>query len=121
METVFDVFTHSAFRMVFPLVDQELFPETIALAYESRSDPVSVEAISAKACVLAFVSSICLFKARDTKLPSVDVEHYAMKARLLLSFTSEEASLTNLQAVFMLVSPRFSVLTNEESDVKLSF
>jgi hypothetical protein len=104
MDTIFNLFIHSALSMVFPLVDRKLFLETMNLAYDSKSDPVSIEAISAKACVLAFVSVSCLFfRSRDVKLPAIDIERCAINAQVLLSFTAEEASLTTLQAVVMLV------------------
>lgn len=101
---IFDVFIHSAFSMVFPLVDKDLFRETLALAYESQFEPLSIECVSAKACVLAFVSSARLFSERDTPLPNLDSERCAAQARHLLSCTADEATLTSLQACVMLVS-----------------
>ncbi|KAK0389923.1 hypothetical protein NLU13_3496 [Sarocladium strictum] len=99
---IFDVFIHSAFSMVFPLVDKDLFRETLALAYESQFEPLSIECVSAKACVLAFVSSARLFSERDTPLPNLDSERCAAQARHLLSCTADEATLTSLQACVML-------------------
>lgn len=100
---IFDIYIHSAFSKVFPLVDRQLFPETISLAYRPRTQSMSVECVSAKACVLAFVSCICLFRGGYTEFPPLDLEKCAVQARYLLSYTAETPSLSTLQAVLMLV------------------
>lgn len=105
VETVFDVFANSSFSLVFPVVDRVLFQSVIDLAYSSRPVEVSsLEHMSCKACVLAFVSIIPLFKASLLGLPAVDTDLCAVKARYILTDILEGASLTTLQVAFMLVS-----------------
>ncbi|RBR12137.1 uncharacterized protein FIESC28_08771 [Fusarium coffeatum] len=103
VETVFDVFANSSFSLVFPVVDRVLFQSVIDLAYSSLPVEVSpLEHMSCKACVLAFLSIIPLFKASLLGLPAVDTDLCAAKARYILTDVLEEASLTTLQVAFML-------------------
>ncbi|KAH8749492.1 fungal-specific transcription factor domain-containing protein [Diaporthe sp. PMI_573] len=102
VEQVLDVFINSAFRLVFPVIDRVLFEETVILAYEECGGPLSLERISAKGCVLAFVSIMCLFQGQDANIPAVDSDTCAVKAHYLLSDVFEDSSIVSLQTVFML-------------------
>jgi hypothetical protein len=105
VETIFDAFTNSSFRLVFPVVDPVLFKDTIKLAYNGWfGETPSLEHMSCKACVLAFVSIISLFKGALADLPPVNTDLCAAKARYILTDVLEGSSLATLQVAFMLVS-----------------
>ncbi|KAL3600824.1 hypothetical protein FPOAC2_05073 [Fusarium poae] len=111
IETLFNAFANSSFRLVFPLVDPGLFYDTINLAYLSWSGKSpSLEQMSQKACVLAFASIIPLFQGSLTDLPPVDTDICATKARYILTDVLEGSNLVTLQAAFMLVSSFLSSL-----------
>ncbi|KAF9774292.1 hypothetical protein IL306_007727, partial [Fusarium sp. DS 682] len=102
-EKIFDAFIHSTFSLVFPVVDKVLFRDTIELAYQPHTgDTPSLEHLSAKVGVLAFVSMIPLFHRASVELPHVDTDLCSTKARYLLTDVLEVASVNNLQVVFML-------------------
>jgi hypothetical protein len=103
-EKIFDVFIHSSFSLVFPIIDRELFKTTIEIAYQPPDGEMSLEHLSAKACVLAFASTIFLFEGSLADLPYLDTDLCARKARYLLTDILEVASITTLQVAFMLVS-----------------
>jgi hypothetical protein len=103
-EKIFDVFIHSSFSLVFPVVDRELFKTTIEIAYQPCVGEMSLEQLSAKACVLAFASTVYLFEGSLTDVPYLDTDLCARKARYLLTDILEVASITTLQVAFMLVS-----------------
>jgi len=115
VDKIFNIFNHSAFSLVFPLVDKVLFEDTLTLAYQPHSESIPLECVSAKSCVLAFVSNIYLYQRREVEIPYLAGNACAIKARRLLSPTLEEASLTNLQAVFMLVSLGLALFYSSES------
>ncbi|KAK7425317.1 hypothetical protein QQZ08_008214 [Neonectria magnoliae] len=101
-EQVMNVFFSSAFRLAFPVVDRVLFEETTALAYKSWEGQPSLERITAKGCVLAFLSIMCLFHGKVDNFPVIDSDSCAVKAHYLLSDVFEDASIVSLQTVFML-------------------
>lgn len=103
-EKAFDAFTHSSFSLVFPVVERVLFKDTIELAYQPYTGNVpSLDHLSAKVGVLAFLSTIVLFQDTFEDAPSIDTDLCATKARYLLTDVLEIASINNLQIVFMLV------------------
>ncbi|KAH8654335.1 hypothetical protein BGZ61DRAFT_435100 [Ilyonectria robusta] len=95
-------FQNSAFRLVFPAIDTVLFQDSVNLAYEPWEGPLSLERISAKGCVLAFLAIMCVFNGDSTWRPIVDSDACAIKAHYLLSNMVEDASIVTLQTVFML-------------------
>ncbi|KAF5724158.1 transcriptional activator Mut3p [Fusarium mundagurra] len=102
-EKAFDAFTHSSFSLVFPVVERVLFKDTIELAYQPYTGNVpSLEHLSAKVGVLAFLSTIVLFQDTFEDAISIDTDLCATKARYLLTDVLEIASINNLQIVFML-------------------
>ncbi|RSL97755.1 hypothetical protein CEP52_010738 [Fusarium oligoseptatum] len=102
VDKILHVYLHSAFRLVFPVIDRVLFEDTLTLAYESSTEPLSLDQISAKSCVYAFISIICLFQGRVAEIPYLDSDACAQKAHYLLTDALEDTSITSLQAVFML-------------------
>ncbi|KAH7112251.1 hypothetical protein B0J13DRAFT_590915 [Dactylonectria estremocensis] len=84
-------FQNSAFRL-----------DSVRMAYEPWEGPLSLERISAKGCVLAFLSIMCVFNGDLTWRPIVDSDACAVKAHYLLSDMVEDASIVTLQTVFML-------------------
>lgn len=104
VEKVMDAFLRSAFRLVFPVIDRYLFEETIDLAYQECDGPPSLDRISAKGCIFAFISIMCLFQGKVDNMPPIDGDACAVKAHYLLSDVFEDASIVSLQTVFMLVS-----------------
>ncbi|KAF4441618.1 transcriptional activator Mut3p [Fusarium acutatum] len=102
-EKAFDTFIHSSFSLVFPVVERVLFKDTIELAYQPYTGDVpSLEHLSAKVGVLAFLSTIVLFQDTFADALSIDTDLCATKARYLLTDVLEIASINNLQIVFML-------------------
>ncbi|CAM1502204.1 Fc.00g041880.m01.CDS01 [Cosmosporella sp. VM-42] len=102
VEESLDWFYQSAFRLVFPVIDRVLFEVTIAKAYEPWEGQPSLEAVSAKGCVLAFLSIMCIFHGDFTPVPLVDSDACAIKAHYLLADILEHTSLMSLETVFML-------------------
>ncbi|KAH6888188.1 fungal-specific transcription factor domain-containing protein [Thelonectria olida] len=102
VEQVTEAFLRSSFRLVFPVIDRVLFEETVNFAYEECDGQPSLNRISAKGCVLAFVSIMCLFQNALDNVPPVDGDACAVKAHYLLSDVFEDASIVSLQTVFML-------------------
>ncbi|KAL7935569.1 fungal-specific transcription factor domain-containing protein [Trichoderma chlorosporum] len=101
-QALLDTFTKSDFRLVFPVVERELFEETIRLAYGSPATNPTIEEIGSKACVLAFV---CVTSHHFSTLEAaklVDSDACARQAQLMISDFVEDASLTTLQVVVML-------------------
>ncbi|RGP78676.1 hypothetical protein FLONG3_3213 [Fusarium longipes] len=103
VEAILDVFANSSFKLVFPVVDPVLFRETIHLAYMDWSgETPPLEYLSHKACILAFVSIIPLFKSSLDDLPPVNTDLCAAKARYILTDVLEGSSLATLQVAFMM-------------------
>ncbi|KAJ4259713.1 hypothetical protein NW762_007644 [Fusarium torreyae] len=103
VEAIFDTFVHSSFRLVFPIVDRILFPETIDLAYQPYTGKTpSADHLSARVCVLAFASIIPLFQTATPHTAYIDTDLCATKARYLLTDVLETTNISNLQVAFML-------------------
>ena len=99
-----EMFRGSPYRVVFPLVDPVLFPRIIALAYERPEARFSLEGITAKCCVFAFLSIAYIFWNPAVEVPRMDSDAFAMKAYRLLPDVVEDTSIVGLQAISMLVS-----------------
>ncbi|ODA77254.1 hypothetical protein RJ55_06881 [Drechmeria coniospora] len=95
-------FVTSDFSRVFPLVDRALFEETARLAYE-QSTPQTIEHVSAKACVFAFLSTVGTHFPELDAASDLDSDACAKEAQVLLSDILEDASITTLQTIFMLL------------------
>ena len=62
-----------------------------------------LEHISAKACVLAFVSMASSHFPTANSVSHIDGDSYARDAQILLADIIEDASITTLQTIIMLV------------------
>ncbi|KAL7791849.1 hypothetical protein V8C37DRAFT_416595 [Trichoderma ceciliae] len=98
-----DAFVNSDFRLVFPIVDRDLFEETIRQAYDSPDTNPTIEAVGSKACVLAFLSVTSHHFCALDVAKLVDSDVCAKQAQLLMPDFIEDASLTTLQVMVMLL------------------
>lgn len=96
-------FTNSEFSLAFPLMNPVLFEETIRLAYSPDEMKPPLEHVTAKACVLAFVSLASSHCPNANGAPYVDMDSCARDAQILLSDIIEDTSITTLQTILMLV------------------
>lgn len=105
-QALLDAFVKSDFRLVFPIVDRTLFEETIRQAYDAPELNPTIEEIGSKACVLAFcsVTSHHFCALEIAKL--IDTDACTKQAQILISDFIEDASLTTLQVMIMLVCQR---------------
>lgn len=95
----------SIMRRIFPVIDPDLFEETITTAYQQSSS--SSRQISSRACVTAFLAFVCRLPPikQLTQNTPVDHELLAYKTQFLISqVLQERATLDALQAITMLVS-----------------
>ncbi|UNI23910.1 hypothetical protein JDV02_009701 [Purpureocillium takamizusanense] len=103
VQSLLDEFLASDFSLVFPLVDRVLFEETVKLAYSGQQQPLVCEYVGAKACVFAFVSMASSNFPDMKSATHVDPEACAKEAQILLADFLEDASITTLQTMFMLL------------------
>ncbi|KAK4059069.1 transcriptional regulator family: Fungal Specific TF [Trichoderma harzianum] len=101
-QALLDTFTASDFRLVFPVVERELFEETIRIAYGAPVTDATIEEVGSKACVLAFLCVTSHHFATQDAAKLVDSDACAKQAQLLISDFVEDASLTTLQVMVML-------------------
>ena len=99
-----EMFRCSPYRIVFPVADPALFPRTIALAYQPVEGSITLECITAKCCVFAFLSIAYIFWNPTVPVPYMDSDAFAMKAFQLLPDVVEDTDVVGLQAISMLVS-----------------
>jgi len=98
-------FRQSHFRLEFPVVDSILFQNTIKVAYEPWTGPPSLDPVTAKASIFAFLAVISMFEGEcRPSVPPVDGHGFAIKVQHMLALCSHELNLTVLQTVLMLVS-----------------
>lgn len=100
---LFDLFLQSEFRLAFPLVDRELFRETIRQAYDAPDTNMTVEEISSKACVFAFLSLSSHHFAAMSVSNHVDSDACSKQAQIMIADFIEDASVTTLQVLILLV------------------
>jgi hypothetical protein len=96
-------FCDGHFRLVFPIVEPELFKQTIVAAYEPPGRGPRYRQARAKACVLSFLSIIG-FMEPSARVPPLDYNACALKAQYLLPQAMVDTSLIGLQIAFMQVS-----------------
>lgn len=101
--TLFDLFLQSEFRLAFPLVDRDLFKDTIRQAYDSPETNPTIEEISSKACVFAFLSLSSHHFAALSVSNHVDSDGCAKQAQILIADFIEDASVTTLQVMVLLL------------------
>ncbi|KAJ5223886.1 transcriptional regulator family: Fungal Specific TF [Penicillium chermesinum] len=95
-------------RRVFPLVDADLFAETIQEVYQQPQSSFQFGQASSRACVIAFLAFVARLppvknKTLDSPFSYVDHESLAVKSQFLLSQVMQEpASLEGAQAVSLM-------------------
>ncbi|ETS78790.1 hypothetical protein PFICI_08643 [Pestalotiopsis fici W106-1] len=99
-EEYYNFFCNGHIRYVFPIVDTELFKQTIAAAYEPPGRGPRYQHARAKACVLSFLSIISFMEPSANVTP-VDCNACALKAQYLLPQVMVDTSLDGLQIAFM--------------------
>lgn len=102
LQKLVDIFFSSPFWLVFPVLDRVLFEDSIIIAYESTGEPPSINQITAKCCIFAFCSIVCLYQG-GVDIPDIDSDTCAVQAHFLLADVMENTSIVTLQAIFMLV------------------
>lgn len=113
-EEYLSLFCSAAISHVFPVVDVELFSQTIAAAYEpfgARSAGIHARA---KACVFSFLAIVSIMVPAAEAIP-VDSDACALKAQYLLPHILIDASLDALQVAMMQVSMPELRLTKAEA------
>ncbi|KAJ4317801.1 hypothetical protein N0V84_007163 [Fusarium piperis] len=101
MHQVISAYLDSTFRFAFPFVDGTLFNETTTLAYEGLNVTASLEQVSARCCLLAFLSiSNCFTGPND--FSDIDPEACSMEAHHLLADVLLDTTLMGIQTVLML-------------------
>lgn len=97
------IYKTSVFRLVFPIVHETLFCETIKAAYYQHQASHYVGNASSRACIYAFLAFASVLNLRGKTLPAVDSESCALKAQcLLLQVLQETATVDGLQTVMLL-------------------
>lgn len=95
----------SCCSQVFPILDPDLFQETLDLAFEPL-EPTRTDRFTARACVFSFLAVAGFFQEANTGelLADYDSEIFAARALHMLVDVMGDNSLAGLQAVFLMVS-----------------
>ncbi|UPL04254.1 hypothetical protein LCI18_015188 [Fusarium solani-melongenae] len=101
-ESLLRDFKGSVFGIVFPVIDQVLFIDTLDLAYQPNDGRITVERITSTACVLAFLSVAFFFRSESADDTDIDTALCAAMAHRFLSGLQKEMSITSLQTVLFL-------------------
>ena len=97
-------------QRIFPVVNPDLFEETMKSAYQQPQNSLRDGQASARACVIAFIAFIARLPpikdmTKDSPLAQVDYDAFASKAQFLVAQVLQEpASLEGAAAVTMMVS-----------------
>lgn len=107
IEQYVSIYSSSPIRFIFPVIDPDLFKETLDSAYDPSPEKIhSSIVISAKGAVLAFLSFITIF-GLDRSLPlPIDIRRCAETAQCYVLYTPAGVTIDHLQATIMLVSDR---------------
>ncbi|KAK1994113.1 fungal-specific transcription factor domain-containing protein [Colletotrichum falcatum] len=95
-------FQASNFGLSFPLIDYVLFLDTIDLAYQPPQGALTLEVVTAKACVFAFFAVASLFQSEWKSMPEIDGQACAGAAQNLMPVIMQDTNINTLQTVFML-------------------
>lgn len=85
-----------------------LFEETARLAYSKDDSDPPLELITAKACVLAFVSLASSHFPDAHGASHIDSDACARDSQILVADIIEDASITTLQTILMLVGQLYA-------------
>lgn len=111
-ESLSAVLFEQAWLLTFPVLDEVLFAETLALAYEAGDDvPSSADGVLARACVFAALSAACQMRIQDGTSP-IDGDECAVKAQSLLQHVEGAETVITLQTMLLLVSQPSNLPTN---------
>lgn len=94
----------SIFQVIFPVLDLELFHDTIKRAYESTDN--SPETTSAKCCILAFIALAAFFEL-ETGCPPYHISNHLTMIELEIPNIIEGMTIDSFQTCVMLVRTRF--------------
>jgi hypothetical protein len=104
----FDAYKNSVMQRIFPVVNSDLFEETIHTAYSHPQSNFSLEKASSRACIiafLAFASRILPSVKNHIRFSPVNKDALAAECQFLLPRVLQEpADLDGAQAVTMLAS-----------------
>ncbi|KAH6695442.1 hypothetical protein F5X68DRAFT_244065 [Plectosphaerella plurivora] len=101
-EMALEGYLNAACRLIFPMVDGVLFKDVIDDAYDESEGPIPMSRLTAKSCVLAFLSIAFLFRTSTSPMPDMDSDTFAMRAHYYLPDIMEDNTLVGLQTTFML-------------------
>ncbi|KAK2033708.1 fungal-specific transcription factor domain-containing protein [Colletotrichum zoysiae] len=90
------------FCLAFPIIDTVLFVDTIDLAYQSLQGASTLEAVTAKSCVFAFLAVVSLFQSEWDTTPEIDGEACVVAAQDLMATVMQDSNIDALQTVFMM-------------------
>lgn len=122
-EAYFELYKSALMRIIFPVLDFQLFRDTLKVAYYPYGAGNTYRPASARACIFAFLAYTSLLHPPEAQyspknVPSIDSEAYAIKAQCLLpQVLQESVALDGLQAAMFLVSFEFSVSTVSMADI----
>ncbi|KAG5993089.1 hypothetical protein E4U43_003589 [Claviceps pusilla] len=103
VESLVGEFSASDFSLVFPLIDPLLFEETVRLAYVADDAEPTLECMTARACVLAFASLSSSHFPASKAAAHIDGDFCAKAAQSFIAEIIEDASVTTLQTVIILL------------------
>ncbi|KAI9148267.1 Cytochrome P450 monooxygenase cypX [Paramyrothecium foliicola] len=102
VETYFSAFVSSTRRLVFPLVDEASFTDTLDKAYNSLGDQTSPDTICAKAYVLAFTCVMAYMEGEIDGPHTVQARQCAARANSLMPGILAHPSIESIQVCNML-------------------
>lgn len=97
-------------RRIFPVVDTELFEETVSTAYRQSLSSFTYGQASARVCVIAFLTFVSRLPPVNEivgNFPIAPIDHDMLATRIMFlmpQVLQEAASLDSVQAMTMLVS-----------------
>jgi hypothetical protein len=104
VQQVFGAYFRSSLHLIFPVLDEILFQETIETAYNaSKAADSSRSHLIARACVLVALSMACRTTEARGMLLGLDGDLCAVKAQRLIGQVSTDVSIVSLQTTLMLV------------------
>jgi hypothetical protein len=98
------VYNASAISSLFPLLDKDLFIDTIRLAYHLSPSSSQRGVMSAKACIFSFMALASVFQISEGNFSAIAGKYASEAQRLLPEVLQEPANLDGLQTLLMLVS-----------------
>ncbi|RAH84788.1 hypothetical protein BO86DRAFT_306209 [Aspergillus japonicus CBS 114.51] len=102
--------------LVFPVISQSLFTETLDLAYGSHGPGVD----SAKACVYAFLSVVAIFGLEKDLGDALDCETYALASQSFTVQIINEMTVDGLRALVMLTQHHYFLGDLQRAAVSVS-